>query len=75
MTDPRFRINVSQTAKGLHQFDVTIELDTSIFKKVKDEHDVANMEDISLGGKLLEILKDAEKKFKDDGRKLVVDDS
>lgn len=73
MTDPRFRINVSQTAKGLHQFDVTIELDSDIFKKI-NEMDAGDVKNLSLGSKLLEVLKNAEKQFKDDGRKLVTDE-
>ncbi|UVF62477.1 hypothetical protein [Nitrososphaeria virus YSH_922147] len=73
MTDPRFRINVSQTAKGLHQFDVTIELDSNVFKNV-NEIDAADIKIKSIGEKLLEVLKDAEEKFRKDGRKLVTDE-
>jgi hypothetical protein len=72
MTDPRFRINVSQTAKGLHQFEVTVEMESSTFKKVSDI-DAADIKLQTLGEKLLEVLKDAEQKFREDKRKLVVD--
>lgn len=73
MTEPRFRINVSQTAKGLHQFDCTIELDSNIFKNI-NEVDAADIKIETIGKKLLDVLKDAEKQFKEDGRKLVTDE-
>ncbi len=70
---PRIRLNAKQTAKGLWQFDVTVEYHEEILK-VANEDDAANITNITLGEKLLEQVKSAEKAFRDDGRKLVSDD-
>lgn len=72
MTDQRFRINVSQTAKGFHQFDATIEMETDVFKNI-DCDDVAKITPIKIGEKLLLVLKETEEAFRKDGRKLVID--
>lgn len=73
MTEPRFRISVSQTAKGLHQFDGTVELDACTVKTSISPEDVGDVTEKSIGEKLLEIIKSAEDAFRKDNRQLVVD--
>jgi hypothetical protein len=54
-TQPRKRINASQTAKGLFQLEATVE----------------TFDGSDPGAELLRILKDAEARFLADGKKLV----
>lgn len=61
MTEKRIRVNIKQTAKGLHYLDVTVE--------VSGEDVTAN--DVNV----LEILRIKESELKNDGRKLVGDES
>lgn len=61
-TPPRFRINVSQTAKGLHQFEATVEMPA-------DSDETGH-----IGERLLDMLKKTEASFRKDGRKLVIDE-
>lgn len=61
MTEKRIRVNIKQTAKGLHYLDVTVE--------VSGEDVTAN--DVNV----LEILIIKESELKNDGRKLVGDES
>lgn len=70
--EPRYRINASQTAKGYWQLDATIE-DSKDRLVISDKQDVADIETISLGEKLLEIIKQTEDAFRRDGRKLAGD--
>lgn len=61
MTEKRIRVNIKQTAKNLHYLDVTVEV---------------SGEDVTvIDVNVLEILKIKEKELKDDGRKLVGDES
>jgi len=70
--EPRFRINAKQTAKGLWQFDGTVEHhdDKWTTKNVKDS---ADPKIITLGLKLLSMIQEVEEEFKKDNRKLVSD--
>ena len=70
LNEKRFRINASQTAKGLWYFDATIEMGEDQIK-IQDESDVGKIENQSLGGKLLQLIKQTEKAFTEDGKKLV----
>ena len=75
MTDgePRFRIAAKQTAKNLWQLDGTIEHNSKTMSKPLSYEDVANRESRALGVELLEMIKETEKAFRDDGRNLVSD--
>lgn len=61
----RQRVNISQTAKGLHQVECTVE--------VVDEKDNATSTE-QLTQLALNILQAEEKKLKDAGRKLAIDE-
>ena len=69
---PRIRLNVSQSTKGIHSFDATIEVSKEKWD-VSDPTDVSVTEEITIGQRLLDIIKDAEDKFRKDGRKLAGD--
>jgi len=66
----RQRLNVAQTAKGLHQIECTVEI---VNGSTTDPKDVALKIDFDLAQKTLDLIKSMEKKLKDDGRKLVTD--
>lgn len=68
----RQRINVTQTAKGLHQIEVTVEI---VNGSTNDPKDIAVKLDFDLPQKTLDLIKAMEKKLKDDNRKLVTDES
>lgn len=70
--EPRYRINASQSAKGYWQLDATIE-DSKDRLVISDKQDIADTETISLGEKLLQLVKETEKAFRADGRKLAGD--
>jgi hypothetical protein len=72
MKEKRHRLNFKQTAKGLIQFDATVE--------IINPYDEANPEDLAeisktaankLAQESLEILQSAEKKFKEAGYEVV----
>ena len=68
---PRFRFAAKQTAKGAWQFDTTVEVyneDAVILSKKEDPGDEKKK---TLGRQALEIIKDAEKEFANDGKELV----
>lgn len=71
--ESRFRINAKQTAKGLWQFDATCENSSDKVSLPLSAEDVGNVKTVELGVKLLSIIKEAEKAFRDDGRHLVGD--
>ena len=71
--EPRFRINVKQTAKGVHQFDGTVEWRDRTITLPIDESDAGNIVTRTLGVELLHMLKDTEEAFRKDNRRLVVD--
>lgn len=70
---PRIRINASQTAKNFWQIEATVEMESD-WIKVANEQDVANTENQHIGHKLLSVIKETEKAFRADGRKIVGDD-
>ena len=71
--EPRFRVAVKQTVKNLWQLDATIEHNSRTISKPLSYEDVAKVEDRELGVELLEMIKETEKAFRDDGRNLVSD--
>jgi len=69
--DPRFRINAKQTAKGLWYFDATAEWKSDKISRSTNDEDAGIIVKEPLGLRLLSMIKEAEKAFKDDGRLLV----
>ena len=71
--EPRFRISVKQTAKNFWQIDATVE-----YKSEKISMEAQKGQDIvktTLGLRLLSLIKETEKEFRKDGRKIVGDES
>ena len=69
--DPRFRISAKQTAKNFWQLDGTVEYKSeSISMDAQPGQDVAKT---TLGLRLLSVIKETEKEFRADGRKIVGD--
>jgi len=71
--EPRFRINVKQSAKGVHQFDGTVEWKDRTITLPLSPEDVADTKSRGLGVELLYMMKATEEAFRKDGRKLVID--
>ena len=69
---PRIRISAKQTAKNFWQIDGTVEYNEETFK-IENPNDVAEIKEMPLGEKLLEVIKSTEKAFRDDGKKIVGD--
>ena len=67
-TDPRFRINAKQTAKGVWYFDATAEYKSDKIERSSSEADAAEVVSEPLGLRLLSMIKETEKAFSDDGR-------
>ena len=70
-SEPRFRLAAKQTAKNLWQLDGTIEYKSDKIAMSSDGEDVAAQ--TTLGLRLLSMIKEAEKAFKEDGRNMVSD--
>lgn len=64
----RKRVNVAQTAKGLHQVECTIEV-IDVLKS--DPQDVAKFVAFDVSTEVLNTIKGVEEALKKDGRKLV----
>ena len=73
MIEPRYRLNAKQTAKNLWQLEATVENGDHTMKRSVTADDAANVVSEPLGVVLLSIIKEAEKAFRDDGRKMVGD--
>ena len=69
--NPRFRINVKQTAKNFWQLDATLEYKSDKISMTPEAGKDTKLE--SLGLRLLSCIKEAEKEFREDGRKIVGD--
>ncbi len=69
-TEPRFRLCAKQTAKNLWQLDATIEYRSD--KISKDDVEDAGAT-TTLGLRLLSMIKETEKVFREDGRTFVGD--
>jgi len=74
-TDPRFRINAKQTAKGLWYFDATAEYKSDKIARSTSEADAGDTIGDTivepLGLRLLSMIKETEKAFSNDGRNVV----
>ena len=70
-TDPRFRINAKQTAKGAWYFDATVEYKDDKISRSTNEKDMAEAITEPLGLRLLSMIKETEKAFEKDKRMLV----
>ena len=70
LIEKRYRINATQTAKGLWYFDATIEVNED-HVTISPDTDKGDVKSIPLGEKLLSIIQETEKAFKADGRKMV----
>ncbi len=71
--EPRFRISAKQTAKNLWQFDATVEYKNDKIKISTNPDDPAVTVTNSLGLQLLSLIKETEKEFRKDGKKIVGD--
>ena len=71
--DPRFRISVKQTAKNFWQIDATVEYksDKISMSPQKGQDTVQT----TLGLRLLSLIKETEKEFRADKRKIIGDES
>lgn len=74
-SEPRFRINAKQTAKGVWYFDATVEYKSDKISRSSSEADAGATITEPLGLRLLSMIKETEKSFKEDGRKLTEDDT
>ena len=70
--NPRISIREKQTSKNLFYFDIMID-DELYVQKIPGTKDMGDEKEITMGEKLLLILKDTEYRFRKDGRKLVSD--
>ena len=66
----RYRLNAKQTAKNRWQIDATIE-NSDYIMKIVNQDDAADIIHDTMGLRLLSIIKEAERAFKADGRKMV----
>jgi len=73
--EPRFRISAKQTAKNFWQIDATVEYKSDKIKMCIDSKDSALVAHETLGLRLLSLIKETEKEFRNDGRKIVGDES
>lgn len=72
--EPRFRISAKQTAKNLWQLDGTVEYKSDKMIRSTNPEDKAVVVTEPLGLRLLSMIKEAEKEFREDGRKMVGDE-
>lgn len=73
MTEPRIRINSKQTAKDLWYFDITLEDGAFNMRIPGNPDDICDEKSITMGERIILILKDVEKNFRHDNRRLVSD--
>ena len=73
--EPRFRISAKQTSKNFWQIDATVEYKSDKMKMSVDPEDSAVTVDTTLGLRLLSLIKECEKEFRNDGRKIIGDES
>jgi len=73
--EPRFRVSTKQTAKNYWQIDATVEYKSD--KITIQETQNGQIEPIKgpLGLRLLSLIQETEKVFREDGRKMVGDES
>ena len=74
MTETRYRVNAKSTTKGIWTLDVTVELPDSSLNRNIDESNSDIMEKNTIGEELLRIIKNTERAFVADGRRLAGDE-
>lgn len=72
-TNPRYRINASQSTSNIWTFNATAEDKDIVIKMSNDPADPGNIAYEPLGLKLLSLIKQTEIIFKEDGRALASD--
>jgi len=72
--EPRFRISVKQTAKNFWQIDATVEYKSDKIKRSTNPTDQGDEITETLGLRLLSLIKETEKEFRADERKIVGDE-
>lgn len=72
-TEPRFRINASQSVKNIWTFNATVEYKSDKIEISTDPKDSGKTVNNTLGLQLLSLIKETEKVFKEDGRTLASD--
>ena len=73
--EPRFRISAKQTAKNFWQIDATVEYKSDKIKVSTNPNDASITVNNSLGLQLLSLIKETEKEFRADNRKIIGDES
>jgi hypothetical protein len=74
-TEPRFRINTKQTAKNYWQLDVTGEYKSDYIEISNNPDDPGDTVRTHLGLQVLSLIKETERHFREDGRRMVGDDT
>ena len=72
-TNPRYRINAEQSSSNIWKFNATAEDKDTKIAMSNDPQDSGNIAYEPIGLKLLSMIKETEKVFRDDGRALVSD--
>lgn len=72
-SEPRFRINASQSTKGVWSFNATVEHRAETIELSNDPKDTGNTVNSTLGLRLLSLIKETEKEFRADNRTLASD--
>ena len=67
----RIRLNAKSTAKGQWYFDATIENTSDKLTEPKTPTEVADIRNVTLGQRLLEIITDAENTFMKAGKTVI----
>ena len=72
-SEPRFRINASQSVKNIWTFNATVEFKSERIELSNDPNDTAKTVSTTLGLRLLSLIKETEKEFRADQRTLASD--
>jgi len=72
-SEPRFRINASQSVKNIWTFNATVEYKSDKIELSSDDKDMGDTVKSTLGLQLLSLIKEAEKEFRADNRTLASD--
>ena len=72
-TNPRYRINADQAKDNVWTFNATAEDKDTVVTMSNDPEDTGNVAKEPLGAKLLSLIIETEKAFRDDGRVLASD--
>jgi len=73
--EPRFRVSAKQNAKNLWALDGTVEYKQEFIEISINPNDPGDTISNTLGLRLLSIIKETEKAFRDDGRQIVGDNN